>query len=405
MDDARRAAERVARVSYGRLVALLAARTRDIAAAEDALAEAFAAALRTWPDRGVPDAPEAWLLTAARRAFGHRVRHDGVKDAADGTLRLIQAEIDAREAPAFPDERLKLLFVCAHPAIDPAVRTPLMLQTVLGLDAARIAAAFLVQPSAMAQRLVRAKTKIRDAGLRFEIPESPDLPERLSDVFAAVYAAYGTAWDATPGADDERRLGEEAIYLARLLVALLPAEPEAKGLLALMLHCEARRDARRAPDGSYVPLAEQASDRWSRAMIGEAERLLADASALAQPGRYQTEAAIQSLHVHRAVATQPTAPARALLYDVLASQVAAVGVRVARAAAHAEAFGPAAGLALLDALDPEQVASYQPYWATRAELLRRIGDATGADSAFDRAIGLSQDPGIRAYLLGRRRTA
>lgn len=401
-DETRRAAERAARFSYGRLVSLLAARTHDIAAAEDALGAAFTAALSVWPDRGVPDNPEAWLLTAARRAAGHGARHRNVQDAAQQMLVLLHEEIAAREAPELPDDRLKLLFVCAHPAIDAAVRTPLMLQTVLGLDAATIGAAFLTSPAAMGQRLVRAKAKIKDAKLRFETPDDADLPQRLSAVLAAIYAAYGTAWDQISGADADRGLGEEAIFLARLLVTLLPDEAEPKGLLALMLHCEARADARRDCNGRYVPLAEQDHSRWTGAMIEEAEAQLIAASRLRSAGRYQTEAAIQSLHAQRAITRRDNADALALLYDVLVAQAPSTGALVARAAARAAASGTEAGLSLLDRLDDAQCRSYQPYWATRADLLKRAGREADAQAAYDRAIGLSRDQSVRDYLMDRR---
>jgi predicted RNA polymerase sigma factor len=401
--EARRAgaqvAERAARDSYGRLVAMVAGRTGDIAAAEDALGHAFAAALARWPEAGVPDRPEAWLLVAARRALGSDRRHGAVRSAAAETLLLLADEAETLVETGFPDERLKLLFVCAHPAIDAGVRTPLMLQTVLGLDAARIAAAFLVAPAAMGQRLVRAKAKIRAAGLRFEEPDAGAMPDRLEAVLGAIYAAYGLAWDATPGADNFAALTEEALFLARLLAELLPDEPEALGVHALLLHCEARADARRV-DGAYVPLAEQDPRRWSRPMVAEAEALIRRASAFRRPGRFQTEAAIQSWHV-AAAAGRADPRGLAMLYDHLAATAPALGVDVARAAAHGEAWGPAAGLALLDALPSERIVAYQPYWAARAHLLATAGQ--DAEVAYDRAIGLSQDPAIRAWLAERRR--
>lgn len=401
MGDARHAAERVARTSYGRLVALVAARTRDIAAAEDALADAFAAALRSWPASGVPDNAEAWLLTAARRSAGHGVRHAGVRAAAADALRLIAEEAQARQSPTMPDDRLKLLFVCAHPAIDPAVRTPLMLQTVLGLDAVRIASAFLVSPTTMGQRLVRAKTKIREAGLRFAEPDLPDLPERLDAVLSAIYAAYGTAWDAAPGSGEATGLAAEAIYLARLAVELMPGEAEPRGLLSLMLHCEARADARRGPDGSFVPLEEQDTRLWSRDRIVEAEALLTAAAALRKFGRFQTEAAIQSLHAQRAITGRAEPVALAGLYDVLVQQAPATGALVARAVALGNAFGASRGLQALDAIEPQAVASYQPFWAARAHLLRAAGDPAARD-AYDRAIGLTSDPAVRTFLEARK---
>ena len=400
-DPARLAAERVARGSYGRLIAMIAARSGDIAAAEDALAEAFQAALRVWPERGVPESPEAWLLTAARRTIGHAFRHSKVKTGATPTLTTLIEERGAERQGPFPDHRLKLLFVCAHPAIDEGVRTPLMLQTVLGRDAGPIASAFLTSPSAMSQRLVRAKTKIRDAGLRFHIPESEQLAERLAAVLGAIYVAFGTGWDAGPGADAGPGLIEEALYLARLTVDLLPDEPEPKGLLALMLYCEARSTARRTPEGAFVPLDEQDPQLWSRSLIVEAEHLLTAASAAGQFGRFQAEAAIQSVHVMGRLNGQIQSGALVALYDLLAMQSPSIGILVARAAAHGDVKGADAGLELLDQIEAAQ--SYQSYWACRAHLLQRAG--LDAGPAYDRAIGLSKDPAIRAYLREKQEAA
>ena len=266
-ESTHRTIERVARESYGRLVAYLSSHTHDLATAEDALSNALLAALTVWPRDGVPQNPEAWLLTTARRSFIDLVRHRQVVEAGEATLQLLREEREATVSAEFPDERLKLLFVCAHPAIDPAMHTPLMLQTVLGLDAARIAHAFLISPTTMGQRLVRAKTKIRDGGIRFEIPQERELPQRLDAVLEAIYAAFGIGWDDMAGVDQRGRdLAEEAIWLARVLLQLMPQEAEVHGLLALMLHCEARRAARRGPDGRYVPLSEQDSRQWSTAV-------------------------------------------------------------------------------------------------------------------------------------------
>src|SRR6202041_3839165 len=262
-EDTHRTIERIARESYGRLVAYLSANTRDVASAEDALSNALVAALTTWPRDGVPQNPGAWLLTAARRTFIDLVRHRRVAEASEPTLQLLREEREMTSAAEFPDDRLKLLFVCAHPAIDPAMHTPLMLQTVLGLDAARIAHAFLISPTTMGQRLVRAKTKIRDGGIQFEVPQERELPQRLDAVLEAIYAAFGIGWDDMAGVDQSgRELAEEAIWLGRVLLQLMPREAEVHGLLALMLHCEARRPARRGPDGRYVPLLEQESQLW-----------------------------------------------------------------------------------------------------------------------------------------------
>src|ERR1017187_7432980 len=250
-----RTMERVARESYGRLVAYLSVHTHDLASAEDALSNALVSALDHWPQDGVPQNPEPWLMTAARRSLIDVIRHERVASESEPTLKLLKEDsMETAITTEFPDERLKLLFVCAHPAIDPAMHTPLMLQTVLGLDAARIAGAFLISPKTMGQRLVRAKTKIRDGGIQFEVPQDRELPQRLDAVLEAIYAAFGIGWDDMAGVDQPGRdLAEEAIWLARVLLQLLPDEAEVRGLLALMLHCEARRVARRGPDARYVP--------------------------------------------------------------------------------------------------------------------------------------------------------
>jgi RNA polymerase sigma-70 factor (ECF subfamily) len=402
-EAARAAAELAARASYGRLLALLARQWRDLAAAEDALADAFRAALEHWPRAGVPARPEAWLLTAARRVLIDRARAQSVRADADPTLALLSDQFAMTEPALFPDDRLKLLFVCAHPAIDAAARTPLMLQTVLGLDAVRIASAFLTSAAALGQRLVRAKAKIRDAGIAFAVPEQAELASRLDAVLQAVYAAYGSGWEDVAGADPKRRgLASEAIWLGRLIVGLLPREPEAHGLLALMLHCEARRSARRDPGGAFVPLAEQDVALWSKAMIGQAETSLAAASKLGRIGPFQLEAAIQSVHAARAATGRTDWRALAHLHEGLARLAPTTGVLVSRAAAFAEAFGPERGLALLAELPETEIASYQPFWALTAHLRRSLGRDDEARSAFDRAIGLADDPAVRAFLAQRR---
>jgi RNA polymerase sigma-70 factor, ECF subfamily len=400
--DARRAAETAARTSYGRLVAILASRSRDIAAAEDALAEAFRIALDVWPKRGVPERPEAWLVTTARRELSHQARARQVHDAARPALDLLGAEREAGGHLALPDARLGLLFVCAHPAIDAAARTPLMLQAVLGLDAQRIAAAFLTSPSAMSQRLVRAKTKIRDAGIRFALPGAGDLGERLEAVLEAIYAAFGSAFDEAPGAEGKGRdLSEEAIFLARLLVELMPDEAEPKGLLALMLACEARRPARRDADGRFVPLDAQDRQMWSEALIAEAETVLAAAARHGRLGRFQIEAAIQSAHNRPAPDGRTKAMAILTLYEALCRLHPTLGATVGRAAAIGEAFGPQAGL---DALAPLAAAAsaYQPFWALTAHLAQQAGQQHEAQAAYRRAIELAEDPAAKAYLLMRR---
>ncbi len=400
--DARRAVETAARDSYSRLLAFLAARSRDLAAAEDALADAFRAALEAWPRDGVPAKPEAWLLTAARHRLTDTARHARVQTAA--LPELLAAADEAQKLAdtdvLFPDERLKLLFICAHPAIDAAVRTPLMLQTVLNLDAARIASAFLAKPAAMGQRLSRAKTKIRDARIAFEIPESRELPERLEAVLEAIYAAYGSGWDDVAGADARRKgLAAEAIDLDRLLLKLMPDEPEVQGLLALMLYCESRRGARRTASGKYVPLSEQDMTRWSRPMIAEAERLLSAAEHAKRMGRFQLEAAIQAVHARRAVTGHTDWKAVALLYEGLVRFAPTIGALVGRAAAIAEVHGALAGSTLLEAIPVEAVKNYQPYWALKAHLLKRLKRYKEATIAYECASGLCEDSAMRMFLI------
>jgi len=394
----------VARESYGRLVAYLSVHTHDLAGAEDALSEALVAALTTWPRDGVPQNPEAWLLTAARHALIDVIRHRQVVLQSEPTLRFLrESSTEAVVSTTFQDERLKLLFVCAHPAIDPAMHTPLMLQTVLGLDAARIAQAFLIAPKTMGQRLFRAKTKIRSGGIPFDIPQERDLPERLEAVLEAIYAAFGIGWDDMVGADQRGRdLAEEGIWLARVLLQLMPSEAEVQGLLALMLHCEARRAARRGRDGRYIPLSEQDPKQWSLPLIEEAERHLAEAFKRGRSGRFQLEAAIQSAHAERARTGFTDWAAIALFYEKLIRISPALGARVGYAAAVAEASGPETGIAALDAIKHEGVTNYQPYWAVRGHLLQRLGKTREASDVYDRAIGLSEDPAVKEFLLQKR---
>jgi RNA polymerase sigma-70 factor (ECF subfamily) len=399
-----RAIERVARESYGRLVAYLSVHTRDLAGAEDALSDALLKALMVWPRDGVPQNPEAWLLTTARNSVIDFFRHQRVVlDSETNLLLFSQTSAEEPLEMNYPDERLKLLFVCAHPAIDPAMHTPLMLQAVLGLDAARISGAFLVSPKTMGQRLVRAKTKIRDGGIRFEVPERQQLPPRLDAVLEAIYAAFGIAWDDMAGADHRGRgLAEEAIWLAQVLVQQMPGEAEIQGLLALMLHCEARRAARRDREGHYVPLSEQDPKLWSLPLIEEAERHLAQASKSGQLGRFQLEAAIQSVHAERVHGRPVDWKTIVQFYAHLSRISTTIGCQTGYAAALAEAQETEHGLAVLDSIDRDRVSAYQPYWAVRASLLQRLGQTPEASDAYERAIGLAEDPAIREFLLKRR---
>jgi len=398
------AAARAARESYGKLLAFLATRSRDVPGAEDALADAFAAALAVWPARGVPANPEGWLATAARRRLIDAARRRRTAGSSAEALQLIGDELMAAEGEAsIPDRRLALMFACAHPAIEQSIRAPLMLQTILGLDAAAIGSAFLVSPAAMGQRLARAKAKIRLAGVPFRIPEREDLPERLGAVLEAIYAAFAHGW-AEAFSDDPRgrNLADEAIWLGRVLAELAPAEPEAKGLLALMLYAHARRAARRDGEGRYVPLSGQATDLWDESSIEEAESLLRAASVSKAPGRFQLEAAVQSVHAARRLTGATDWQAIAALYDALYALTGSPVVAVNRAVAVAQTQGAASGLALLEGLDADSgLAGFEPYWVAKAELAARTGALVEARRAYEIAIGLQADPAARAFLVER----
>jgi RNA polymerase sigma-70 factor (ECF subfamily) len=402
-DEASRAAERVARESYGRLVAFLAARTRDVAGAEDALGEAFAAALRMWPTDGVPDNPDAWLLTVARRRQTDTLRRRQTRNAGEEHLTLIADEIEAaaQEGQVIPDRRLALMFACAHPAIERGMRAPLILQTILGMTAEDIAAAFLIPPATMGQRLVRAKTRIKDAGIPFRVPDKEELGERLQAVLDAIYAAYAKGWNEI-GETGVPEIADEAVWLGRLVVSLLPDEPEAKGMLALMLYAEARRASRRDGSGAYVPLERQDTSLWDDSQIALAERLLHDANAGGPTGRYQLEAAIQSAHVARRLGGVDNWSVVVRLYDLLLTLTRSPVVVLNRAVAVAEVDGPAAGLEAMAPLAADRrMQSYQPYWAARGHLLARTGRRADAADAFRAAIGLTTDDAVTAYLQGQ----
>jgi RNA polymerase sigma factor (sigma-70 family) len=401
--EARTVADLVARRSYGKLVALLAARTGDPVAAEDALSEAFLAALVHWPQTGCPDNPEGWLLSVARRKSIDADRRQRTRELAADELLSRAEQAAATPAEAIPDQRLALMFTCAHPAIDPCIRAPLMLQLVLGLNAERIASAFLVSPATMGQRLTRAKQKIKEAGIPFRIPGQDELTDRLDAVLVAIYAAFAEGWTDPVGTDAARRdLADEALFLGGLIVELMPEEPEALGLLTLMLHAEARRRARRNQDGEYVPLAEQDTDLWDTRLIDAAEALLLRASRLNRPGRYQLEGAIQSAHVERRRTGRTNWPAIIQLYDGLLMLSSSPVVAINRALARAEVAGAEAALAELTALaDDKRLRDYQPYWAARADLLARTGAASEAHHAYEIAIGLERDPAVRRFLQGR----
>ena len=397
-------AEELARVAYGRLLAILAAKDGDIESAEDCLADAFAQALRVWPETGVPSNPDAWLLTVARnrrhdirRSAAHRLS-DRLDDVARSGALSIMEELDP---DAIPDRRLALLFVCAHPAIDPAVRTPLMLQVVLGFDAEQIARAFVIPAATMAQRLVRAKRRIREARIPFVVPDRNQMQERLGPVLEAIYGAYAIDFPLVAGTEPRDSLAAESHYLASTLAELLPDEPEALGLTALISLSLARRPARGTVD-DFVPLDEQDPALWDAELIALGEQYLHHARALGQIGRFQIEAAIQSVHCART--TSGTTDWRALrtLHAALVEIAPTLGARVAYAAAVGRVEGAQAGLAALDAITDDAVQRFQPAWATRAHLLSAAGCAEEAVRAYERAISLTTDRGARRYLERRR---
>ena len=393
--DAQARAEDVARAAYGKLIAMLASRSGDIIAAEDALADAFVAALKTWPARGIPDKPEAWLLTVAKNRRIDQARKDARLVITNEANDMADATAMEPEEPQL-DERLKLLFVCAHPAIDEKIRTPLMLQTVLGLEAEQIAKAFLLNPATMAQRLVRAKKKIKSAGIPFVVPEPEAYPERMGAVLEAVYGAYAVDW-----LEGDGDLSHEAFFLSNILAELDPDNPEALGLTALIGFIEARRDARLS-DGILVPVPEQDVDLWDNQLIERSVSVLTQASLKrapqSVPGRFQLEAAIQSVHAARSVTGKTDWRALSQLYAGLMLAYPSIGGAVSRAAVVAEDAGPAEGLRMLDVIAFDGLEAYQPFHAVRANCLADLGQTADAAEAYAKAVDLCTDRPSKLWL-------
>lgn len=406
VSDARAAAEKVCREERAAVLASLLRRVRDFEAAEDALHDAFVQALATWPERGVPARPGAWLLTAATNRATDAARRRTVH--AEALADLSRRGRDGDPSPADPtepeDDRLRLLFTCCHPALDTASRVALTLHAVAGLTVAEIARALLVREPAMAQRLVRVKRKIRDAGIPYAVPAPEARRERLDGVREVVYLVFNEGHQATTSDTLHRPdLAEEAVRLARLLHALVPGDAESAGLLALLLVTDARRAARLAADGALVPLPEQDRTRWDAARTREGVAVLDAALRLGRPGPYQVQAAISALHSQAPSWRETDWLQITALYDALLRHDASPVVELNRAVAVSMADGPEAGLALLARLAAvPAMRDYQPFHAARADLLRRAGRPADAAAAYDRAIGLSRNQAERRFLARRR---
>lgn len=391
MPGPRAAASQAARDHYGRLIAQLAARSGDIAAAEDALSDAFAAALRVWPERGIPDRPAAWLMTAARNRMTDRYRK-ALRFSDEG----IPSATAAEDPSDWPDRRLALMLVCTHPAIAADLHAPLILQTVLGIDAERIARLFLVPPAAMAQRLVRAKRKIREAGISFDLPALDMLPLRLGALHEAIYAAHALDW-----LSPDEALGQESLYLADLVRRMLPRDAESAGLAALIAFGHAR-NAARLDGGMLVPVDRQDVSRRDDDLCGYAWAALDHAITLARPGRFQTEAMIQSVHMRRKQTGLIDWPALRVLYRALIAEAPSAGALVAQAVVTSQIDGPLAGLEALDRIEAELPHAFQPLWAARARLLALAGAVPEAACAYDRAISMTTESALRRYLQSER---
>ncbi|TDP96142.1 RNA polymerase sigma factor [Labedaea rhizosphaerae] len=381
---------RVYAEEYGRSVSVLVRVFGDIDIAEDAVQDAFTEAARRWPVDGPPPSPAGWIITTARNRAIDRLRREAARADKQAQAALLHAEAEPVEEGAVPDDRLRLIFTCCHPALAEPARVALTLRLLGGLTTTEIASAFLVPEKTMAQRIVRAKAKIRDAGIPYRVPHESDLPDRLQSVLSVLYLIFNEGYSSFVRKD----LCAEAIRLARVLVALMPDEPEAMGLLALMLLTESRRPARTAPDGSLVLLADQDRTLWNASMVAEGQSLVRACLRRGQPGPYQLQAAIHAVH-----SDPPTDWTQVVqLYDQLLALTPSPVVALNRAVAVAEVDGPAAALSLVDELD---LPSYRVFHAVRADLLRRLGRPAEAAEAYERALALTETEPERAFLRAR----